>query len=356
MKFELKYPNASLTECHDFEYSHVTKDAKLGQCDVCGSFTRWIDVRMQKHVCSEECGGKLWAKVEAESKQEKFNEYKSKIEDELKAAAIVEDKWKDIIIVVRDQLTYFKSCIESIREHTHNFNLYIWDNASGSDMQKYYDQLRAEYHDLSREAEVAGEELDWTFEVWNVDCNMGFIEPNNKMAEIGNGDYIIPLNSDTKVFKYWDTAMIAFMVNNPEVAQVGYWGGHMDAEGRGFGGDNGYEIDYIPGWCFCISRQTYDKFGLFDKQLKFAYCEDGDLSLRLKEAGHKIYALYAPLVYHYQNKTIEVVEKEGEVDVRASFEHNHKYIQHRWKEYLETKRVLLIRGKDSDEQVQSTAG
>ena len=80
--------------------------------------------------------------------------------------------------------------------------------------------------------------------------------------------------------------------------------------------------------------------------MKFAYCEDTDLSLRLKEAGHKIYALYAPLVHHYQNKTIKTVEKEGEVDVRASFEHNHEYIKLRWSHYLENDRVMLHRQED----------
>ena len=168
------------------------------------------------------------------------------------------------------------------------------------------------------------------------------------MAEIGTGDYIIPLNSDTKVFEQWDTAMLAHLQNNSNVKQVGYWGGHLGSDGRGFGGDNGANVDYIPGWCFCISRNTFNEFGLFNKQLRFAYCEDADLSLRLKEAGHDIYALHAPLVYHYQNKTINEVEKEGEIDIRSTFEHNHKYIQSRWQNYLENDRVLLKR-KESHE-------
>jgi GT2 family glycosyltransferase len=167
------------------------------------------------------------------------------------------------------------------------------------------------------------------------------VVPNNEMIALGESPYVVLLNSDTKVFENWDNTMIAFLKNNPEYAQVGYWGGHLNADGRGFGGANGERVDYIPGWCFCIPRETYDQFGLFDEHLKFAYCEDSDFSLRLKEGGKKIYSLYAPLVHHYQNKTVKQVEKEGELDLQATFDHNHSYFKNRWKEYLSKNRVLL---------------
>jgi len=342
MKFEIKYPDTAPTERIEFEYSFVTRDPKLGQCFECGSFTRWIDVKLQKHVCSEECGNKIWRQAREHSRAGQLDEMKKEMEAELKAAVMAENKWKDIIIVVRDQLEYFKQCIESVRAHTHNYTLYIWDNDSGPETKQYIERLQAEFLSI--------ENPDWSLEVWTMDANMGFIEPNNRLAEVGTGDYIILLNSDTKVFEHWDTAMLGFLQNNPDYRQVGFWGGHLSSDGRGFGGDNGAEIDYIPGWCFCIERKTtYAEFGLFNKQLKFAYCEDADLSLRLMEAGHKIYALYIPLVYHYQNKTINEVHKEGQIDVQATFEHNHRYIMNRWKEYLETKRVLLNKGTDSNE-------
>ena len=340
MKFEIKYPQAKTTDSFEFEYSFVTKDVKLGQCHNCGKMTRWLDTKLQHHVCSEECGGQLWKNVNDHIKMERVEEYQNEIKGELKQAFLADNRWKDIIIVVRDQLDYFKQCINSIREHTHNYTLYIWDNGSGEPTKKYIESLQSEWLALNNP--------DWNIEVWSSHLNTGFIEPNNKLAEVGDGDYIILLNSDTKVFENWDTAMLALLQLNPNIAQVGYWGGHLDAEGRGFGGDNGSEIDYIPGWCFCIERSTFDDFGLFNKQLKFAYSEDADLSLRLKEAGKEIYALFTPLVYHYQNKTINVVHQEGEVDVAATFEHNQKYIQRRWKDYLANHRILLKKGTQSD--------
>lgn len=335
MKFEQKHPDASSIDKFDFDTSYVIKDSRLAQCFVCGSFTRWIDGRLQKPVCSEECCREFWKdnKDLKNFRHQQDDVIRKSSETELALATIAEPVWKDIIIIVHDQLLYLKMCIESVREHTRDYTLYIYDNGSGPETVAYLEELQKErFNSGSKE---------WDIEVLRSETNDGFIKPNNKMASIGDGDYIILLNSDTKVFKHWDTAMVGWLQQNSEVAQVGYWGGHLGPDGLGFGGDNGYDIDYVPGWCFCISRDTYEQFGLFDEaNLNFAYCEDSDLSMRLIEAGRKLYALHVPLVYHYQNKTIQEVKKEGKVDVRATFKHNHEYIRTRWKDYLETGRVF----------------
>ena len=345
MKFEIKYPEAKASDRFEFEYSYVTRTPKLGFCRWCSAATKWIDVLFDQYVCSEECGGAMWKQYRADedvkSPFETFEDHFQHVKEDMVWPERAENKWKDILIVVRDQLDYFKECIESIQEHSTLYNLLIWDNASGQDTKDYITALMRRHHEEQPE--------DWKIEVVNSKSNAGFIEPNNALAECATGDYIILINSDCKVFKGWDTAMLGFLQGNPEVKQVGYWGGHLSDEGRGFGGSNGWDIDYVPGWCFCISKETYEEFGLFNKQLHFAYCEDADLSLRLQEVGHKVYALYTPLVHHYQNKTIKTVEKEGEVDVRASFKHNHEYIKLRWSDYLKKNRVMVRKGKESSD-------
>jgi hypothetical protein len=345
MKFEKKYPHATSTDRFEFEYSYITKSPKLGQCRFCSSFTKWFDVLFQHHACSEECLGAMWRQYKDDQRKnstyDNFEAHFDKVKSELKLAEAARPVWKDILIIVHDQLTYFKNCIDSIREHTQNYHLYIWDNASQPDTADYINSLIAECSPDSNPG--------WAITTMRSESNTGFIEPNNELAAWGDSEYIVLLNSDTKVFAGWDRLMTGFLEANPGVAQVGYWGGHMGPDGRGFGGANGFDVDYIPGWCFCVSRETYDKFGLFNKALKFAYCEDADLSLRLKEAGKRIYSLHAPLVHHYQNKTIVEVEKEGQVDVRATFEANHNYIKERWKSYIEKDRVLLTKGKESNE-------
>ena len=338
MKFQIKYPNASSTDRFEFGHSFVTKMPHLAPCRWCNSMTRWIDVLFQVPVCSEECCHTMWEKYKADDKvvtmTTPFEEYIGHVKSEM----LMSDRCdpnvsKDIIIVVHNQLPYFKECIESIRAHTKNFHLYIWDNASRSDTAQYLAGLMNEYQ--------ANPDPNWSIEVYTSDKNVGFIQPNNELVAWGKSDYVILVNSDTKVFPMWDRALIGHLQEHPGTAQVGFWGGHLDESGIGFGGSNGDYVDYIPGWCFCISRKTYEQFGLFNKQLVFAYSEDADLSLRLKEAGHRIYALYAPLLHHYQNKTIVEVANEGKIDVQASFDHNHEYIRVKWKDYLENRRVTL---------------
>jgi hypothetical protein len=334
MKFNVKYPDAELKDRFEFEYSYVTKTPSLGACQWCGSMTKWIDVMFQVPVCSEECGGAMWARYradqEAESKYEDFEQHFVKVKEELAIAGrCPADLTKDIIIVVRDQLPYVKECLDSVEEYTQGHHIYLWDNNSLPETAEYLQQFRDERPDR--------------VSLMTYSENVGFIRPNNELVGWGDGEYIILLNSDCKVFEHWDRAMIGFLREHPDVAQVGYWGGHMDAEGRGFGGAYGYDIDYVPGWCFCVPRAIYKEHGLFDHGLKFAYCEDADLSLRLKTSGHRIYALHPSLVHHYQNKTIKQVRHEGEIDVEATFRHNHEWMRERWADYIKEGRVLLSR-------------
>jgi hypothetical protein len=350
LKFEKKHPSAGSTDRYEFEYSFVTKSVKLGQCRWCSSFTKWMDVLFCHHACSEECLGAMWRSYRDDQKKkstyENFENHFDQVKQELKLAEEAKSVSKDIVIVVRDQLDYLKQCIDSVRQNTRNYHLFIWDNGSAEQTKNYIEQLSS-----SRDPNDC---LDGTVTTMRSEVNTGFIKPNNEMASWGEGEYLILLNSDTKVFPKWSDLMTGFLDSNPDVAEVGYWGGHMGPDGRGFGGGNGYDVDYIPGWCLCISRKDYRNFGLFDDaNLDFAYCEDADLSLRIKEAGKKIYSLHAPLVHHYQNKTIIEVEREGQIDVKATFERNHCYLEKRWANYLAKERVVLKR-KDSDVQFSGT--
>ena len=330
MKFERKHADAIPGDRYPFETTVLTKTRALANCDNCYSFTRWQDVQLYKFVCSEECCAHLWLQRLADdpeaNREHSYSRYEDEIREELRIADdhLDDDDSKDIIIVIRDQLEYVKDCIQSVQKHTKNYKLYLWDNGSGSETSEYLESLHANSMD--------------TVELMRSEDNMGFIQPNNTLADWGNGKYIILLNSDTKVFEGWDSALIGFQKEH-NVAITGYLGGILDENGKGCDSDFGYNIDYVMGWCLCYSRDLYEEHGLFNKQLTFAYCEDADLSLRIREAGMKVYALHAPLAHHFGNKTIDEVSQEGEVDVEQSFKLNHQYMQMRWKDYLERNRV-----------------
>ena len=247
----------------------------------------------------------------------KFSEITSSayIKRELEAIKAYKPVCKDILLVVKDQPECVKNCIESIFAHTNNFKLYIWDNGSREETANYLKEIDAYLH---RE-----------------DTNIGFIKPNNRLAALGNSPYMILLNSDTIVSDLWDVAMISWLQTHSKTKQVGYMGMKYVKCGQ----NNydlqlsfDYDIDFVVGWCMCIPREIYCQIGLFDEEnLKFAFSEDADLSLRLKEAGHELYALYLPLVEHIGNQTIEtLIAEEGPTKFAETSMKNGDYIRQRY--------------------------
>jgi len=256
-----------------------------------------------------------------------------KIKEELLLVDYTKGIKKDILIVVHDQFKYIKNCIDSIYKNTKKFNLYIWDNASKNETSSYLKKIAKENKNIK---------------LYYSDENVGFIIPNNKMIQDTQNPYIILLNSDTMVDRYWDSVMIGFLEKNKDVAIVGYDGGILNHEGRGIEKGKGYEIDYVCGYCMCFSRDTYENFGLFDDNLKFAYCEDADFALRVRSKNKKIYACYSSnLVHHFANKTTIQVLKEN--DFSKHVKNNMNYIKNKWSSFLSNK--AEGKAKFTDDQV-----
>lgn len=308
-------------------------------CVCCGVPTLFLDTSVNLRICSDVCKTKLMAQHQIDAVQQvmarHIAQFRTEIQAELVCAYQYQRATKDIIIIVHDQLEYLKQCIQSIEETTEDYQIYIWDNNSKTDMKDYIKEL------MYRNKAVSS---------LSVEKNEGFIRPNNILAKMGNSDYIILLNSDTRVLPEWDKALIGFMQHNPDVKLTGYMGCKLDEKGFGGRADLGYNIDYVCGWCACFPRSLYNQIGLFDENLKFAYCEDSDFSLRVQQAGYKIYSSHLMLVHHYENKTIKVVQQEGEVDVRATFDYNHEYLRNKWADYLAHHRVDLRLPQEPDHE------
>lgn len=226
---------------------------------------------------------------------------------------------KDIIVVVHNQYNYIKKCLESVFENTSNFNVYIWDNASDKKTENYLKKISKNKKNIF---------------LHRSEKNLGFIIPNNKMVKKCSSDFIILLNSDTQVLRNWDNVLIGFLKRNKDVSLVGYEGGLLNKDGKGVDVCSGYNADYICGYCMCFSKKTYDQFGLFDeKNIKFAYCEDSDFSLRLRDKNKKIYACYSKdMVLHFGGKTSSnVVDKK----LSKKIKNNMNYLKNKWSKFLE---------------------
>lgn len=254
-------------------------------------------------------------------------EYLESLKHELICEYNAEDQPKDILLVVKDQLDYLEDCVDSIYKNTQNFRLFIWDNASNEDCRSYIDNL-------SSKPEVF---------VNRSHDNQGFIKPNNELASKGDSPYIILLNSDTEVYSGWDRALLGYLQEHNNTAIVGYMGGVLNERGENCGITFGEKIDYVMGWCLALSRKTYEEHGLFNDNLSFAYFEDSDLSLRMKDIGMDVYALHLEYVWHAGNATVSQVQYE--MDLSQSFRENQLYFQQRWADYLLGSRVLLEKNR-----------
>lgn len=235
----------------------------------------------------------------------------------LSSEILNKDIKKDILIVVHNSHEYVVKCINSVFKNTNNFTLHIWNNDSDKLTTNYLNNLAKQKNNVK---------------IYHNKKNIGFIIPNNEMIKKAKSPYVILLNSDTEVLPNWDLVLIGWLEKYSEYAQVGYLGGYLNKHGKGFKYGYGDKVDYICGFCFCIKKQIYEKFGLFDKNLMFAYCEDSDFSLRLKDKKQKIYACYSRLVIHHENKTVQHVVKK--LNISSYIFNNLKFIQKKWAKYL----------------------
>ena len=123
----------------------------------------------------------------------KYTNHQQDMLKEMMGAINFIDKEKDILIVIKDQLDYLKICIDSIFKNTNNFNLYLWDNASEQETKNYLELLAKK---------------DNVF-LFTAEKNLGFLEPNNRLAEKTKSPYLILLNSDTEVKPGWDKLLVS---------------------------------------------------------------------------------------------------------------------------------------------------
>lgn len=232
-----------------------------------------------------------------------------------------------ISIAVYNRLELTKSCIDSILKSGGDYEVIVTDNASAEDTKDY---LRS---------------LDPRFRVVTNRQNLGFNGPHNHALTLARGEFFVVLNNDLRVTPGWLDVMAAEFARNPRLAVCGVHGGctSISKDGRGTGER---ALEYIEGSCLMIPTALARAHGLFSNYLKFAYFEDSDLSLRMREKGYAI--ALAPLHFeHTRRSTSELVRHEGKIDLDAICRRNHQTFRTKWKRYLEKRtfahRILVRR-------------
>ena len=242
--------------------------------------------------------------------------------------------WKDTI-----------ECLESLYQIDYfNYQIILVDNASEDDsierIKEYCEGklfVKSEFFDynLDNKHIYLHEFLEEEFKSFNKDLvksnsiiilknniNYGFAGGNNIGIKFAlknlNPDYILLLNNDTVVDKYFLTELVKIGKKNNKIGFLGpkiYYYGY---EGRknviSFAGgflnyytgmpkvlgyqeidqgqyDRVNNVDYAEGSCVLINRDVLEKIGFLDTSY-FAYWEEADLCKRGFEAGYR--SVYVP--------------------------------------------------------------
>lgn len=119
------------------------------------------------------------------------------------------------------------------------------------------------------------------------------------------------------------------------MALVGVEGTGCYLDRMGMGHPHPTIKDYVEGSCMMGRTDIVRENGpLFDPEYRFAYCEDADLSLRLRKKGYEI--AHVPLnMKHVRGKTSDSVREDIDIDGFHVF--NHMVLMKRWHKYLKTK-------------------
>ena len=241
------------------------------------------------------------------------DEVESNEEDVLYEHAKTSDKEVKLSIVIPTALCldYLKSCLDSIRNHTHcSYEVILISNSPHNVYAECVKKLSSLYlnHSVIIYPNFAG---------YVKTCNIG--------AKKSIGDYICIVNDDVIVGPNWSKNLISILEKNDKIAQVGPMLAHYTKEFAFSGEKTPYP--YIEGWCFIIPRHIYEEIGLFDPDLNFAYCEDSDFSTNVIAHGYNIFPLKIN-IKHLQTKTSH--NKALKKTITKCEAQNQSYLRKKW--------------------------
>ncbi|WMT43324.1 glycosyltransferase family 2 protein [Paenibacillus sp. D2_2] len=209
-----------------------------------------------------------------------------------------------IIILTHDQLALTSKCLQSIREHTQDYELIVVDNGSTDGTVAY----------LNRQPDVI---------VHINNENLGFAKGCNQGIELAKGENILFLNNDTIVTEHWLDNMLSVLYENERVGMVGpvtnYSSGHhqipvtytdlseLDSFARQQCEDNAgcyTDVRRLVGFCLLAKRSVLDEIGNFDETFGLGNYEDDDLCLRALRSGYLLRVVHDSYIHHIGHATM----------------------------------------------------
>ncbi len=190
-------------------------------------------------------------------------------------------------------------------------------------------------------------------------ANLGFARANNLGISNARGEYVLLLNSDTKIPGDALDRMLGYLSANPSAGAVGVrqlddddgnlqlsWGSFptffseivrkvvhfrlsindqavRDYLQQKFSGRS--EVDWVSGSCLMARRDTLVKAGLLDGRF-FMYFEDIDLCRRIKDMGFSIHYDADATIIHYGG----VSAKKNIMNVLLEYRKSQIYFTHKY--------------------------
>jgi len=228
-----------------------------------------------------------------------------------------------ISILAFNRLDTTKRCLDAVFANSSDFHLILTNNASTDGTKEYFDQV-ARTNDAT---------------VFHETENTGYIAPNNRafeLAKLRGSPYFVALNNDTEPPPKWLEKLARPLNRNKRAALSGPIGGccTLQPDLHGYRGDR---LEYLEGSCLCVKVEAVSPLGpLYSDYLDFAYGEDSDLSLRVREKGYTIHRV----PFDARHRGGDTTKSSPELQARcvASEERNLKIMMKRWAHYLKVRK------------------
>ncbi len=201
-----------------------------------------------------------------------------------------------IVLLTYNALSYTQKCIESIRSHTHcTFELNVIDDGSTDGTVEWLNENKDKFTHLTINKK-----------------NLGIPKNRNLGIEQSTGEYVLFLDNDTEVSEGWHEQLLDTFNAMPNVGVVGKQGNNVPClsplmfdnfvnQAKCLGK---YEVDVVPGYCFCFPRKLVDAIGPIENRIGAFWHDDLEFCVRAKAAGYKIVANTEIPIVHYEHKSV----------------------------------------------------
>ena len=261
-------------------------------------------------------------------------------------------KYLSINIATINQPELLKKCLESIYKTIPTdfplSEINVWENGSTMAIQGIVEQA----------IEDAGQHPSFVVHFFRHRDNVGFGVAHNEMVKMSAGRYVCMLNDDMEIYEQdWANKMIDNLSST--ILQVG---GHnlsvcnrLDNNGHGYCAPP-HMTDYCDGAFIMMNTEWARALGPWDTGIfKIAYCEDPDLSLRIRALGYKIRIMPVEHI-HYRAKTSSNI-KEFDLDGIATL--NRIKLLKRWDWYMSKRdfcvRIAIVRSAAAGDVLMATS-